>query len=94
MFVQQTGQSISGHTAVREVLSRSLLLEGLMNLQVKGLFQAGDLALLMSTWQLKGKSPTGELVETSGETSDVVRRQQDGSWLLVIDIPHGAEAAG
>jgi ketosteroid isomerase-like protein len=92
--LQPTGKSISGHTAVREVLSRSLLLDGQMNLQLKGVFQAGDLALLMSTWQLKGEG-------SNGRTSRDVRRNfrcsaqaKDGSWLLVINIPHGSVVAG
>lgn len=29
-----------------------------------------------------------------GQTSDVVRRQPDGSWLLVIDNPLGHEGIG
>jgi len=27
----------------------------------------------------------------SGNSTEVVRRQSDGTWLFVIDNPHGAE---
>ncbi|HAF12136.1 MAG TPA: hypothetical protein DCK99_00285 [Blastocatellia bacterium] len=44
-------------------------------------------------WTLTGTDPSGGAVEMAGQTSDVVRRQPEGTWLLVIDIPYGAEAA-
>ncbi len=52
---------------------------------------AADVALLVARWTLKGTDQTtGQAVELTGQTSDVVRRQPDGSWLLVIDNPYGA----
>jgi ketosteroid isomerase-like protein len=94
MLVQQTGQGLNGLSAIREILDAFLMLKAVMNLQVRKAVQAEDLALLMSTWTLKGTGASGEPVELSGQTSDVVRRQADGSWLLVIDVPYGAEIAG
>jgi hypothetical protein len=38
--------------------------------------------------------PQGNAVELSGQASDVLRRQADGTWLLVIDNPYGVEAGG
>jgi ketosteroid isomerase-like protein len=52
--------------------------------------QCGDVALLMSKWTLKGTSTEGEPVSIEGQTSDVVRRQADGSWLFAVDNPFGA----
>lgn len=48
--------------------------------------QSGDLALLHSTWTLSGSGPDGP-VEMSGMTSEVVRRQADGSWKYILDDP-------
>jgi len=53
---------------------------------------ANDIALLFSKWNLS--DPEGNAVELSGQTSDVVRRQADGSWLFVIDNPFGAAGVG
>ena len=74
-------------------MNEFLALKPQFDLQLKRTFQAGDIALVLSTWQLKGTDPNGGVVEMAGQTSDVVRRQPDGTWLLVIDVPHGAEAA-
>jgi ketosteroid isomerase-like protein len=91
-IVSQPGP-VTGTAAIREVMNTFLGLKPQFHLEVKKAFQANDIALLFSTWTLKGTDPSGGEVETAGQTSDVVRRQPDGTWLLVIDIPHGAEAA-
>ncbi len=45
---------------------------------------AGDLALLSNTWT--ATTPDGAAF--GGRTSEVVRRQPDGRWLVVIDDPN------
>ena len=41
-----------------------------------------------------GTAADGSEVNLTGQTSDVVRRQADGTWLLVIDNPFGCEGIG
>ena len=41
-----------------------------------------------------GTGADGSEVNLTGQTSDVVRRQPDGTWLLVIDNPFGCEGIG
>ena len=45
---------------------------------------AGDLALLSNTWT--ATTPDGGAF--GGRTTEVVRRQPDGRWLVVIDDPN------
>lgn len=92
-LVPQAGPAVSGLAAIREAMSGFLALKPQFDLQLKKAFQADDIALLFSTWTLKGTDSAGGPIEMAGQTSDVVRRQPDGTWLLVIDIPFGAEAA-
>lgn len=82
---------VQGHAAIREALSGFLDLNGHMELAIDKVFQADDIAILFSSWTLKGTE--GNAVVMSGQTADVVRRQADGRWLFVIDIPQGAAAA-
>src|SRR6266699_3211325 len=78
MSVPQSGPPVSGLAAIREAMSGFLALKPQFELRLKKAFQADDLALLFSTWTLKGKNPSGDAVEVAGQTSDVVRRQPDG----------------
>jgi uncharacterized protein (TIGR02246 family) len=85
------GQVVTGTEAIREALSGFLALKPKYELEFKKAFQAGDIALLFSEWTLSATDPDGNAVEMEGRTSDVVRRQPDGSWLVVIENPSGTE---
>jgi uncharacterized protein (TIGR02246 family) len=90
-LMPQPGQTVHGVQAIREGLSAFMALkEEFEMLPVKAI-QTNDLAILFSKWTLKGTGPDGNPVELRGHTSDVVRRQPDGTWLIAIDNPYGAE---
>lgn len=50
---------------------------------------ANDLALHISPWVMKGIAPDGSVIEQSGLSVSVLRKQNNGTWLLVLDNPHG-----
>ncbi|MCR9135517.1 MAG: DUF4440 domain-containing protein [Alphaproteobacteria bacterium] len=52
-------------------------------------FVAGDIAIHFAPWTMTGTLPDGKPVEQSGLSVAVLRRQNDGRWLMVIDNPHG-----
>jgi ketosteroid isomerase-like protein len=87
------GEPVSGHAAIRDSLGQFLALKGHMDLKIDRIVLAQDIALLFSTWTLNGTGPDGTAVVMTGQTSDVARRQADGSWLFVIDNPQGANAS-
>jgi ketosteroid isomerase-like protein len=88
-FQSQPGQVVTGHAAIREALGGFLALNAEFQMQPAAIIETANLALLISKWTLKGTDPNGEPVDLSGQTSDVVRRQSDGTWLFVIDNPYG-----
>jgi uncharacterized protein (TIGR02246 family) len=51
-----------------------------------------DLAIIYATRTHKVTMPGKEPFEISGTTTDVVRRQPDGRWLMAIDNPNGTMA--
>ena len=90
-LVPQPGEAVSGKGAIREALMVFIELRGEFEMKHGYVFESGDTALLIGAWTLKnGVDAAGNDVSLSGVTSDVVRRQPDGSWLYVIDNPWGA----
>ena len=88
------GDVVSGLPALKENLEGYLSLAGQIDLRVQRCIQSGDLAILYSSWTMNGHAPDGSEVSKRGQTSDVVRRQEDGTWLAVIDNPFGCEGIG
>src|SRR5262245_25704366 len=50
---------------------------------------AGDLAVHLAPWQMRGTASDGGTIDQSGLSVAVLRRQPNGEWLMVIDNPHG-----
>jgi uncharacterized protein (TIGR02246 family) len=89
-FVQESGQVVTGKAAIREIMQGFMALKPKLKMDVKAT-QSGDIALLRAKWTLTGTGPDGKPMEVSGNSTEVVRRQPDGSWLFVIDNPRGAD---
>ncbi len=94
ILVAQPGQVAEGTTALREALNGFLAMKPTLTLEKDELITAGDIALSVVKWTLKGTGPDGEPIQMEGTASDVLRKQADGSWLYVIDNPWGAGILG
>ena len=93
-FVVRPGETVAGLAAVREATAGLLALRPRATLEPRIVVRTGGLALLISRWRLTGTDPDGAPVDIGGQTSDVARRQGDGTWRFAIDNPWGDAAAG
>jgi uncharacterized protein (TIGR02246 family) len=93
VLVPAAGQEARGKEAIREALNGFLAINGEFQVARPTVVETGETALVMAKWTLKGTSPQGGPVEIAGQSSDVLRRQSDGNWLIVIDNPFGAQNA-
>jgi len=91
-FVQDSGEIVTGRAAIRAVMQGFLALKPRFTMEVTAVqSDDGGLALTRTTWSVTGTGADGKPFTDSGKSTEVVRRQPDGTWLFVIDNPHGAE---
>ena len=90
-FTEQPGKVVTGTNAVREAFSGFLAMKPRMTLESRTLAEAGGIALTTSKWVLEGIGPDGKPMKVEGQSAEVARRQPDGTWLFVIDNPHGLQ---
>ncbi|WP_458719653.1 YybH family protein [Candidatus Nitrosocosmicus sp. R] len=62
-----------------------------MDLKVKRVLQASDLALVTTEWSFSGTGADGNSVNMVAKSADVLRQQGDGTWKFVIDNPWGTD---
>jgi uncharacterized protein (TIGR02246 family) len=93
-FVPQPGQVVEGTAALRAAINGFLSLKPTLTMEKYQAIVAGDIALSIASWVLKGTGPDGKPVQMAGATTDVLRRQADGRWLFVIDNPWGVGILG
>jgi ketosteroid isomerase-like protein len=85
------GQIAKSPESVRQSLRNFIDLKGKLDLKVKRVLQASDLALVTSEWSFSGTGSDGNPVNMAAKSADVLRHQADGTWQFVIDNPWGTD---
>ena len=81
----------TGTLALRAALAGFVALKPTLTSEAHQVVEAGDVALYCSRWSLRGTDPAGNPVKMSGRSSDILRRQSDGNWLIALDNPWGTD---
>ena len=84
--VDGSGATRAGRSEISSELEALLQAPGTMTAKNSFCIINGDLALLRADWSLDD----GNINIASGSSAELVRRQQDGHWLYVIDHSVGA----
>jgi uncharacterized protein (TIGR02246 family) len=90
-FASQPGQLAKSPESVRQSLRSFIDSKGKLDLKVKRVIQASDLALVTTEWSFSGTGPDGNPVNMAAKSADVLRQQIDGTWRFVIDNPWGTD---
>ena len=86
------GQHAIGRESIREAFQSLLPSRGLMTLETRAVVVSQQgLAVLHGAWVIEPRTGMGAALTPRGLSTEVVRKQQDGTWLFVIDIPYTAE---
>ena len=88
-FVLQEGEVIKGIENIRQNLESFIRMNGKIESKVDGVIHTSDIALVNTEWSFKGTGPGGKTVTINGKATDILRRQSDGNWRILIDNPWG-----
>ena len=90
-FATQPGQLAKDPESVRQSLRSFIDLKGRLDLKVKRVFQASDLALVTTEWSFSGTGPDNKPATMVSKSTDLLVQQADGTWRFVIDNPWGTD---
>ncbi|MGA8564441.1 MAG: nuclear transport factor 2 family protein [Nitrososphaeraceae archaeon] len=90
-FASQPGQLAKSPDGIRESLRGFIDMNGKLDLKVKRVLRASDLALVTTEWSFSGTASNGKRVDMTAKSADVLRQQPDGTWRFVIDNPWGTD---
>lgn len=91
VLIVQPGQLVRGSAQLREALAGFIALGAVLCSEAQQLIEGEGVALYIGRWSLCGTDPAGSPVAMAGESTDVLRRQPDGRWLIALDNPWGAQ---
>ena len=89
VIVAQPGTIARGLDGLRGFFTFFTSLKPTFTVIRREFIEGPDVTLHMSAWTLSGTDPTGKPIEWSGRTTDVLRKQEDGNWLVALDNPWG-----
>ena len=86
------GKSVSGHENIRTVLTTVLERRGRMVLETRSVVESMQgLAVMHGGWVVERDLAMETPLVNRGLSTEVVRKQPDGTWLFVIDNPFTPE---
>ena len=89
-FVAKSGRVARGIDELREAYRITFANKPTIKVDIGKIIPAGeDLALIIGRWRSTAETSAGETKVWSGIYTDIVRRQLDGTWKLVLDNPNG-----
>ncbi len=89
VVVFEPGQPMTDPARIKEMFQGAFSLNPRFDYSGHEVYVAGDIAVHFAPWSMNGATPDGQKVNQSGLSVAVLRRQNDGSWRMVIDNPHG-----
>lgn len=91
ILVNPNGGQDQGIRQIRKTLEDLLRLQGKMTSRNIYCIPFENIALLRAHFTLQFAGPDGNPTQIQGHTSEIVRKQKDGSWLYIVDHPYGAQ---
>lgn len=88
LLIPPDGAVAHGKAEIRAAMAQQFALTDVAaRIEVLQKVQSDGLALTRARWMVFGTAPDGERVELEGRGAIVSRRQDDGSWRIVLDSP-------
>ena len=88
-FVQRTGETVIGRDQIRQVVGGLIAARTRFHSRVVKAITVDDIALLYTDFQGTTVDASGTTVEIRSKAIEVLRRQPDGTWQLIIGDPNG-----
>jgi len=86
IIVPEPDKPVTGKEKFEEAIKSILSIKGKMEIKTVYCLQTEDLAVGRSEWTIKD----GNEVKVSAKGIEVMKRQKDGTWKIVIDHAFGA----
>ena len=90
-FVARSGETVVGRDRIREVIAGLIRSKTKFKSRVLQATTIDDVALLYTDFQGTALDASGKTIEVRSKAVEVLRRQPDGAWKLIVGDPNGRE---
>lgn len=90
-FVARSGETVVGRDRFRDVLAGMIRSKTRLQSRVIKAITVDDVALLYTDFQGATVDASGKTIEVRHKAIEILRRQPDGAWKLIVGDPNGRE---
>ena len=80
-----------GHAAIRIEMNALIASKATLVNTTRHTFESGDTALIVVDWELGFSTPDGQRIERRGTATNVLRKDPEQGWRLLVANPQGTE---
>lgn len=91
IYITEPGKFVKGKEEIKEKLEFLCSIKPDLQALRSSQFTIGDIASWVDEWTLKATLPDGTPLNMTGISSDVMKKQKDGTWAYLVDNPYGAD---
>lgn len=89
LIIFEPENPVSGMDAIKQGFMDFFAINPKFEYSGHEIFINGTFAMHFAPWTMTGKAPDGTKIMQSGLSVALLRKQQDGKWLMVFDNPFG-----
>ncbi len=89
VIVFEPESPISDANVLREMFTKMAMINPKFTYSGHEVFITGNIATHIAPWEMTAKAPDGTEIKQSGLSIAVLRKQENGEWLMILDNPHG-----
>ena len=90
-YIERDGQEITGLNNIKKAMEHLCTWRPEITGSSHKVTIVGNLAVWIDKWSLKAIMPNGNPVEMNGATSCMMKKNDEGIWLWLVDNPFAAE---
>ena len=90
-FVARSGETIVGRDRIRDMVTRMIRSKTKLPSQVIRAISVDDIAVLYTNFQGTTTDASEKTIDACYNAIEVLRRQPDGCWKLIVGDPNGRE---
>jgi uncharacterized protein (TIGR02246 family) len=90
-FVTRSGETVVGRDGIRDTIAQLIATRTQLHSRVVKTVDVGDVALLYTDFRGSALDSSGQTVEVRYKAIEVLRRQPDRSWKLIVGDPNGRD---
>ncbi|WP_430414072.1 YybH family protein [Parasphingorhabdus sp.] len=89
VIIFEPGVPMTDAEVSRQIFSQMIEANPQVTYSGHEVYVSGDTAIHLAPWNMTGVGPDGAEMKQGGLSVAVLRKQEDGSWKMVIDNPYG-----